>query len=142
MTDVDPNSFWVQPALDHWNMLRDELADSRMIWAGVALLSVARLTLSAVAGVATKRGVVGPSWKSVSLRARIPQLRSAPFAAPHGQHVRRARFAARPRGGLPRSRQYRPQSRRTCDRSADAPSASRYGSAERIQIGAGSGQPH
>ncbi|MCU0875590.1 MAG: hypothetical protein MUE50_24935 [Pirellulaceae bacterium] len=61
MTDVDPNSFWLQPALDHWNTLRDELADSRMIWEGVALLSVARLTLSAVAGVATKRGVVGLS---------------------------------------------------------------------------------
>jgi hypothetical protein len=105
MTDVAPNLFWLQPALDHWNMLRDELADSKMIWEGVALLSVARLTLSAVAGVATKGGVVGRSWTSVSLRARMPRLRSAPFAAPHGQHVRRAALAAMPRDGLPRSRQ-------------------------------------
>ncbi len=125
MTDVDPNSFWLQPALDHWNMLRDELADSRTIWTGVALLSVARLTLSAVAGVAPKRGVVGRSWKSVSLRAPMPRLRSSPFAAPHGQHVRRATLAAMTLGGLLRSRQQRPQSRRTCNRSVDAPSASR-----------------
>ncbi len=81
---------------DYW--LRDSSIRATMCWsvgcepaglkcrlAGVALVGVARLTLSAVPAVRTKPGLVRPAAEAGSWHRSVrqmPRLQSAPFALP------------------------------------------------------------
>jgi hypothetical protein len=74
---------------------------------GVALVDVARLTLSAVPAVRTKPGLVRPAAEAGSLHRSVrqmPRLRSGPPADDHGQQVGRATLAVPPGDRLPRRR--------------------------------------